>query len=209
MSKETSKGPYGKLLSDIRERDGILFKDGKIIVPKRLQPQVIALAHEGHMLADGTLRQLRETMWFRNMRNKVQAYVRSCKCATANPRNPRPPLKLRPRPTEPWKVTAVDYSRLTQARNHPRRRRPPRKRRPRRRRPRRTRPHRTARKRRRNEAQSATSSSPRTRVVQTRTKTRRTATTPRHRAGYCTKKESASTRTGSHPTKRMIWSISG
>ena len=94
MSKETSKGPYGKMWQDIRERDGILLKEGKIIVPKRLQPQAIDLAHEGHMLADRTLRPLRENLWFRNMRNEVQAYVSSCKCATANPKNPKPPLKL-------------------------------------------------------------------------------------------------------------------
>ena len=33
----------------------------------------------------------------------------SCKCAVANPRNPKPPLKKRKMPTEPWKITAVDY----------------------------------------------------------------------------------------------------
>ena len=109
MTKATSKAPYGKLWPEIKERDGILTKAGKIIVPKVLQPQAIALAHEGHMQADGTLRQLRESQWFRGMRKEVQAFVNSCKCQTANPRNPRPPLKLRPRPTEPWKVVAVDY----------------------------------------------------------------------------------------------------
>ena len=43
------------------------------------------------------------------MRKQVQTYVDLCKCAAANPHNPRPPLKTRPTPTEPWKVTAVDY----------------------------------------------------------------------------------------------------
>ena len=61
MSKATSKGPYGKMWDEIRERDGILTKGKQVIVPKLLQAQAIALAHEGHMQADGTLRQLRET----------------------------------------------------------------------------------------------------------------------------------------------------
>ena len=43
------------------------------------------------------------------MRDQVQRYVDSCKCATANPRNPKPPLKLRDAPTKPWKITVVDY----------------------------------------------------------------------------------------------------
>ena len=109
MSKETSKGPYGKMWNEIRERDGRLLKEDKIIVPRILQPQAIALAQEGHMQAYGTLRQLRETLWFRGMRREVQQFVDTCKCAAANPRNPKPPLKLRPQPTEPWKIVAVDY----------------------------------------------------------------------------------------------------
>ena len=109
-SKKMSKGPYGKMWDDLQERNGILLKDGKqMVVPKSLQAQAIAIAHEGHMKADGTLRQLRESQWFRNMRGEVQKFVDSCKCATANPRNPTPPMRLRPMPTEPWKVTAVDY----------------------------------------------------------------------------------------------------
>ena len=39
----------------IWERDGILLKGKQIIVPKVLQAQSIAIAHEGHMQADGTL----------------------------------------------------------------------------------------------------------------------------------------------------------
>ena len=48
MIKKTTKGTYGKLWPEIRERDGILTKAGKIILPKNLQPQSIALAHEGN-----------------------------------------------------------------------------------------------------------------------------------------------------------------
>ena len=109
-SKKMSKGPYGKMWEEIRERDGILLKGDKLIVPKSLQAQAIALAHEGHMQADGTLRQLRETQWFRGMRAKVQEYVDTCRgCAPANPRNPTPPLKKRPLPKNPWEVTVCDY----------------------------------------------------------------------------------------------------
>ena len=43
------------------------------------------------------------------MRDHVQKYVDSCRCAAANPRNPKPPLKIRDPPTEPWKIRAVDY----------------------------------------------------------------------------------------------------
>ena len=80
--------------NEIRERDGVLLKGKQIIVPKLLQPQAITLALEGHMQADGTFRHLRETQWFRNMRLEVQKFMDSCKCATANRNNPKPPLRL-------------------------------------------------------------------------------------------------------------------
>ena len=48
-STATSKGPYGKIWGEIHEWDGILIreKDGgkKLIVPKTLQAQAIAIAH--------------------------------------------------------------------------------------------------------------------------------------------------------------------
>ena len=65
--------------NEIRERDGVLLKGKQIIVPKLLQPQAITLALEGHMQADGTLRHLRETQWFQNMRLEVQKFMDSYK----------------------------------------------------------------------------------------------------------------------------------
>ena len=53
------------------------------MVPKALQAQAIAIAHEGHQQTDGTLRMLRETQWFRNMQKLVKDYVESCKCQAA------------------------------------------------------------------------------------------------------------------------------
>ena len=61
------------------------------MVPKALQAQAIAIAHEGHQQTDGTLRMLRETQWFRNMQKLVKDYVESCKCQAANPANPTSP----------------------------------------------------------------------------------------------------------------------
>ena len=46
-SKEASKGPYGKIWDELRERDGILLRGKAMVVPKSLQAQAIALAHEG------------------------------------------------------------------------------------------------------------------------------------------------------------------
>ena len=110
-SKETSKGPYGKIWTELSERNSILLREKLIVIPGSLHTHAIALAHEGHMKADGTLRQLREGYWFRGMRAKVQEYVDTCNpgCTTSNPNNPTPPLKLKPLPKEPWMICVVDF----------------------------------------------------------------------------------------------------
>ena len=36
MSKETSKGPYGKIWNELREREGILLRNKLMVVPKSL-----------------------------------------------------------------------------------------------------------------------------------------------------------------------------
>ena len=105
----TSKGPLGKIWEEVHEWHGILIRGKKLVVPKALQAQAIAIAHEGHQQTDGTLRLLRESQWFRNMRAEVRSFVESCKCQTANPANATPPLKLKPLPQIPWKITTVDY----------------------------------------------------------------------------------------------------
>ena len=47
-SSATSKGPYGKIWDEIDERDGILTRGKRLVVPQALQAQAIAIAHEGH-----------------------------------------------------------------------------------------------------------------------------------------------------------------
>ena len=47
-STATSKGPWGKIWDEVHERDGILIRKDKLVIPKSLQAQAIAIAHEGH-----------------------------------------------------------------------------------------------------------------------------------------------------------------
>ena len=70
-STATSNGPWGKIWDEVHERDGILIRGDKLVVPKSLQAQAIAITHEGHQQTNGTLRMLRQTQWFRNMQANV------------------------------------------------------------------------------------------------------------------------------------------
>ena len=51
---DQSKGIYGKIWDETHERDSLLIRNKQLIIPKTLQAQAIALAHEGHQQMDGT-----------------------------------------------------------------------------------------------------------------------------------------------------------
>ena len=52
------QGPLGKIWEEVQERDGILIRSNRLVVPKALQAQAIAITPEGHQQTDGTLRML-------------------------------------------------------------------------------------------------------------------------------------------------------
>ena len=52
------QGPLGKIWDEVHERDTILIRGKQLVIPKSLQAQAIAIAHEGHQQTDGTLRML-------------------------------------------------------------------------------------------------------------------------------------------------------
>ena len=68
----SGKGPWGKIWEEVFERGGILIRGDRLVVPKALQAQAIAIPHEGHQQTDGTLRMLRQSQWFRNMQAAIK-----------------------------------------------------------------------------------------------------------------------------------------
>ena len=47
-SKETSKGPYGKIWNKLRVYDRVLLTQKRVLVPKTLQNKAVTIAHGGH-----------------------------------------------------------------------------------------------------------------------------------------------------------------
>ena len=81
---------------------GVIMRGDKLVIPERLQADVIGLAHEGNMGVDKTKNLLRETCWFPRMSKLVDKYVESCNaCAAAVPNTPPVPLKPNMLPEHP------------------------------------------------------------------------------------------------------------
>ena len=89
------------------------MRGDKLVIPERLQADVIGLAHEGNMGVDKTKTLLRETCWFPRMSKLVDKYVESCNaCAAVVPNTPPVPLKPNLLPKHPWQYLHADFKRL-------------------------------------------------------------------------------------------------
>ena len=75
----------------------------KIVIPDSLYADAVALAHEGHQYIDKTLKLLRETCWFPEMRKMVDRYITSSiSCNSSQTHNPPVPLEPNLLPERAW-----------------------------------------------------------------------------------------------------------
>jgi hypothetical protein len=90
----------------------VLCKDGRLVIPKRLQYRAIAWYHHylqlpGHTRLEETLKQ---AMYWTNMRTSVRQFVRQCKSCQINKRTKHSHGKLPPKLALkiPWEALCVD-----------------------------------------------------------------------------------------------------
>ncbi len=87
----------------------IVMKGSRIVVPQKLQKQVISLAHEGHQGMVRTKARIREKVWWPRMDRDVETFVKNCyPCQLVGPRGRPEPIKSTALPQGPWSEVAVD-----------------------------------------------------------------------------------------------------
>ena len=98
----------------IVENTYVLCKNGKIVIPKKLQYKAVAWYH--HYLQHPGLTRLEETlkavMYWPSMRNTVRKYVKTCKSCQVNTRKKQKygklPLPPKLAVDKPWDTLCVD-----------------------------------------------------------------------------------------------------
>ena len=101
---------YKDIFSELWTFDGILMRGDQVVLPSTLWTQAIAIAHEGHMYADKTLKLLRQSCWFPGAKKMVNEYVESClPCNAALPHNPPVPLEPNFLPERAWQNLHCDF----------------------------------------------------------------------------------------------------
>ena len=82
---ELRKSAYEQVLPELSCVQGVLVRVERVVVPDSLQAAVVTLAHKGHLGIEGTLRNLRDKVWFptNTMNKMVTDFVSTCLGCTA------------------------------------------------------------------------------------------------------------------------------
>ena len=70
---------YTQVFDELMVVEGMVARGDQLVIPEKLQPIVVQLTHEGHLIGfELTLGLLRESTWFPRMFSMVRKYVETC-----------------------------------------------------------------------------------------------------------------------------------
>ena len=87
----------------------LILRGTRIVIPKKLRPRVLSLAHEGHLGIVGTKQKLRSKVWWPGMEKDAEKFCKACYgCQLVSRPSPPEPIRTTTLPTGPWRDLAVD-----------------------------------------------------------------------------------------------------
>ena len=100
MSESTSKlTGIKECFAELSVNQGIILRGERLLIPTKLRPDVLDVAHEGCPGGDSMLRQLRMDVWWPGMHKDGKKFTSSCwACASATPTTSTPPMAIRSTP---------------------------------------------------------------------------------------------------------------
>ena len=87
----------------------LILRGTRIVIPSKLRPRVLSLAHEGHPGIVSMKQRLRSKVWWPGIDREAEKFCRTCHgCQlVSSPANPEP-IKSTPLPSGPWQDLAID-----------------------------------------------------------------------------------------------------
>lgn len=93
--------------------NGIIFKNGRTLIPKSMVPLVMKHCHLSHKGIQGTLRLARDHVFWPGMARDLTSVVRNCKsCLKIQKDKAMEPILLQNAPERPWSIVATDLFHL-------------------------------------------------------------------------------------------------
>ena len=101
--------PYWNCRDEISVHDDILFRGERVIIPKKLQYEMLQIIHGAHLGVDKCKRRARDVLYWPSMSAQIEDKVSNCQvCAQHRKSNQREPLLPHDTPQRPWAKVGGD-----------------------------------------------------------------------------------------------------
>ncbi|XP_055590384.1 uncharacterized protein K02A2.6-like [Uranotaenia lowii] len=104
---------YWAIRYDLSTCQGVIFKSGRVLVPKSLRKKLLDNLHMAHLGIDYTLRAARESFFWPGMTDQITNYVRNCEvCMEFSSNQCKPPMTTHPIPEYPFQRVNIDLGEI-------------------------------------------------------------------------------------------------
>ncbi|XP_062557772.1 uncharacterized protein K02A2.6-like [Armigeres subalbatus] len=102
---------YKSVANYLTTKDGILVKQGCVVIPEDLRSKTLEVAHLGHPMTDKLKSILRKRVWWPGISKDAENWVKSCEvCATTGRPEKPTPMERVFAPKEVWETIAMDFN---------------------------------------------------------------------------------------------------
>lgn len=101
---------YHVVADELNVEQGLIVRDSRVVIPKKLRGEVMQIAHQGHPGAVTMKHILRDRVWWPEMYRQIDAFYLLCPgCAAVQRDNPPEGLSPSVLPEKAWQDVAIDF----------------------------------------------------------------------------------------------------
>ncbi len=100
---------YWTFRCDLVLEDGLVMKGDRVVIPKKLRPEILTAIHTGHQGETKCILLARESVFWPGITNQIREMVKDCQtCQKFQPAQPKMPILQPDLPTHPWEQLGTD-----------------------------------------------------------------------------------------------------
>ena len=99
---------YWKEKGLITEKDGLLLKDNRLIIPREQRRKVMEQIHTGHLGINKCLDRARESVWWPGITDSIKQLVQNCNTCLEKRQVRAEPMIPTMLPNSPWEIVGAD-----------------------------------------------------------------------------------------------------
>ena len=104
---------------DLTYSNGLVLKEHRIVIPKLLQPKILAKLHVGHQGIVKTKLRARETVYWPGINKQIEQLITQCEtCQKYQNNQSEEPMLKHSTPDTPWTKVATDLFHITSCNKH-------------------------------------------------------------------------------------------